>query len=205
MWQHFAETPEEERIFATAMRKFTELDVPAVVGGYPWPESGTVCDVAGGVGTLLAGVLRARPGLEGVLVDAPGVLSEAEAHLKAAGVRDRVSLSEGDMFERVDAQRGRLPAEGRAARLGRPALPSILGTVRRAMPAGARVVLVETLQEPGSPDPIASLVDVHMMTQCDGGRQRCAAEFHALMREVGLRPGEVRLTAGPALVEGVAV
>jgi hypothetical protein len=204
VWQHFADTPEEERIFATAMQKFTELDVPAVVEGYPWPDNGTVCDVAGGVGTLLAGVLQARPELEGVLVDAPGVLSEAEAHLRSAGVRDRVTLSEGDMFERVDARADIYLLKDVLHDWDDERCLDILRTVRRAMPAGARVVLVETLQEPGSPDSIASLVDVHMMTQCDGGRQRSAPEFHALMREVGLQPGEVRLTGGPALVEGVA-
>jgi hypothetical protein len=65
-------------------------------------------------------------------------------------------------------------------------------------------VLVETLQEPNVPDPIVSLVDVQMLTQCDGGRQRSVAELHALLRAAGLQPGEVRRTAGPALVEAYA-
>ena len=53
-------------------------------------------------------------------------------------------------------------------------------------------------------EPVASFVDVHMLTQTDGGRQRSVAELHALLREAGLEPGEVRLTANPGLVEGVA-
>jgi hypothetical protein len=65
-------------------------------------------------------------------------------------------------------------------------------------------VLVEGLQEPNRVEPIASLVDVHMLTQCDGGRQRSVAELHSLMAASGFRPGEVRRTAQPALVEGVA-
>jgi hypothetical protein len=66
------------------------------------------------------------------------------------------------------------------------------------------VVLVETLQDPNTPDPIASLADVQMLTQCDGGRQRSVAELHALLRAADLTPGTVRRTAGPALVEGYA-
>jgi hypothetical protein len=72
------------------------------------------------------------------------------------------------------------------------------------MPPGARVVLIETLQDADRPDAIASRVDVHMLAQCDGGRQRSLAELHALLRGAGLQPGDARRTAGPALVEGVA-
>jgi len=45
-----------------------------------------------------------------------------------------------------------------------------------------------------------------MLTQCDGGRQRSAAELQALLRGAGLEPGQVRPTRAPglALVEGVA-
>src|SRR3954471_20141900 len=102
IWEWFAAHPDEEALFAGAMRRLTEEDAPTIVAGYPWPEAGTVCDVAGGVGTLLAAILDARPGLRGVLVDGPGVLREAERHLQELGLRDRVELVEGDIFARVE-------------------------------------------------------------------------------------------------------
>ena len=204
VWAHFAAHPDEERLFATAMRKLSQITVPAIVARYPWPEDGVVCDVAGGVGPVLAGVLQARPRLRGVLVDAPGVLAEAEAHLDAAGVRDRVTPSEGDMFERIDAEADVYVLKDVLHDWDDERCLTILRVVRAAMPPGARLVLVESLQEPNRVDPVASLVDVHMLTQCDGGRQRSAAELHALFRGAGIRPGEVRETGGPALVEGIA-
>ena len=73
-----------------------------------------------------------------------------------------------------------------------------------AMPAGSRLVLVETLIGPRDSDPLPASVDVHMLTQCDGGRQRSAAELHALCSAAGLRPGGVHETGGPALVEALA-
>ena len=54
--------------------------------------------MAGGVGTLLAAVLAARPGLRGVLVDASGPLQEADGFLRERGVRDRVEQVQGDIF-----------------------------------------------------------------------------------------------------------
>jgi hypothetical protein len=80
----------------------------------------------------------------------------------------------------------------------------ILRTTRRAMPPGSRLVLVEQLQERNEVAPVASFVDVLMLAQTDGGRQRSVAELHALLRQVDLEPGEVRLTANPGLVEGIA-
>jgi hypothetical protein len=204
VWAHFAEHPEEERLFADSMRRVTEYDLPAITAGYPWPGQGTVCDVAGGVGTLLAGILRAAPGVRGVLVDAPGVLAEADDHLRRAGVRERVTLREGDIFGAVEASADVYTLKDVLHDWDDERCATILRTVRAAMPAGSRVVLVETLQEPNVPDPIVSLVDVQMLTQCDGGRQRSVAELHALLRAAGLQPGEVRRTAGPALVEAYA-
>ena len=204
VWDHFTAHPEEEARFAAAMRRMTELVLPAITAGYPWPETGRIADVAGGVGTLLAGVLEARPGARGVLVDAPGVLREAEGHLDRAGVRDRVELSPGNIFERVEAQADVYVLKDVLHDWDDERSLTILKTVRAAMPAGSRLVLVETLQEPNAPDDIASFVDLQMLTQCDGGRQRSVAELQALLRQAGLEPGEVRLTAGPALLEGIA-
>ncbi|HEV3000350.1 MAG TPA: methyltransferase [Solirubrobacteraceae bacterium] len=204
VWSWFEKHPDEERRFAASMRRVTELDVPAIVAGYDWPRSGTVCDVAGGVGTLLAAVLKARPGLRGVLVDAPGVLAEAESHLDRAGVRDRVELSEGNFFEHVGARADVYVMKDVLHDWDDERCRTILRTVRAAMPPRARVVLVETLQEPNDVEPIASFIDVHMLTQTDGGRQRSVDELQALLRDAGLTPGTVRRTAGPGLVEGIA-
>jgi hypothetical protein len=204
VWQWFAEHPDEERMFAGGMRAGTLQDAPFIVGGYPWPESGVVCDVAGGVGTLLAAVLDARPGLRGVLVDAPGVLAEADGWLAMRGVRDRVELAEGDIFRSLEARADVYLLKNILHDWDDEACTTILRTVRAAMPEGARLVAVEYLQERNEPDIIASLSDLQMMNVCDDGRERSAAEIQELFRAAGLRPGEVVRTGGPGLVEALA-
>src|SRR3954468_8722641 len=103
VWDWFAAHPEEERLFAAAMRSITELDAPAIAASSLLPEEGVVCDVAGGAGTLLGEVLVERPKLRGVLLEAAGVLREAERHLGERGVLDRVELVEGDLFGELRA------------------------------------------------------------------------------------------------------
>ena len=157
VWKWFAEHPDEERAFAGGMRRITEELAPAIVAGYDWPRDGIVCDVAGGVGTLLAAILRSRPDLRGVLVDGPGVLAEAGTWLSSIALRERVELVEGNIFERVEARADVYLLKDVLHDWGDPACAQILSTVRATMPAGA-----------------------------------------------GLRPGTVRLTSGPALVEALA-
>jgi hypothetical protein len=113
-------------------------------------------------------------------------------------------LSEGDVFAGISAQADLYLLKDVLHDWDDERCVAILRTVRATMPAGSRVVLVETLQEPNVPDPIASLADLQMLTQCDGGRQRSVGELHALLRAADLRPGTVRRTGGPALVEAYA-
>ena len=204
VWDWLAKHPDEERAFAGGMRRITEELAPAIVAGYDWPQGGVVCDVAGGVGTLLAAILRERHDLRGVLVDGPGVLAEADTWLSSIGLRDRVELKEGNIFERVDAPADVYLLKDVLHDWDDAGCAQILSTVRATMPAGARLVLVEDLQERNEPSPTASLTDLQMLTQCNGGRQRSANELRRLLEGAGLRPGRVKLTSGPALVEGVA-
>jgi hypothetical protein len=203
VWEWFAAHPDEERIFAEAMRRLTEDDAPLVVAAFPWPERGTICDVAGGVGTLLAAVLGERPGLRGVLVDAPGVLEEADAWLGERGLRERVELSSGNIFESLDVAADVYLLKDVLHDWDDASCLQVLRSVAAAMPSGSRLLVVEMLQERNVPHPFASLSDIQMLTQCDGGRQRSAAELHGLLGQAGLHPGRVFETPGPALVEGV--
>ena len=203
VWGHFAEHPEEERLFANSMRELSALVVAWVVAGYPWPHQGVIADVAGGSGPILAAILIARPGMRGKLVEAPGVLAEATAHLTRAGVRDRVELTEGDIFERIDAEADIYTLKDILHDWDDQRSVQILRTVATAMRPGSKLILIEQILDRNEADPIGASVDVHMLTQCDGGRQRSVAELHELIHAAGLHPGAVHRTGGPGLIEAL--
>jgi O-methyltransferase domain len=119
-------------------------------------------------------------------------------------VRERVELVQGDIFGELEARADVYLLKDVLHDWGDEACAQILRNVAATMPPGGRLVLVEALQERNEPDPVASLIDVHMLTQCEGGRQRSVAELHALLGGAGLRPGRIERTFGPALVEGIA-
>lgn len=204
VWDWFTAHPEEERLFASAMQSITEFDAPALAASSVLPDEGSVCDVAGGVGTLLGEILVTNPKLRGVLVEASGVLAEADKHLSARGVRDRVDLVEGDLFGELAAEADVYLLKNILHDWDDATAAKILAGVRRTMPAGSRLLVIEQVLERNDPHPVSSLSDLLMLTQCVDGRERSREELRALIAGAGLEPGRVERAGVSALVEGVA-
>jgi hypothetical protein len=88
---HLAAHPEESAIFNAAMVSKSHAVLPAVAAAYDFSGFGTIADIGGGRGHLLALVLQRAPHARGVLFDLPHVIADA---LPAA----RLSLQAGDFF-----------------------------------------------------------------------------------------------------------
>jgi O-methyltransferase domain len=204
VWEHFGEHPEEGARFATAMRELTAIDLRGLVRAYPWPREGTICDVAGGVGTLLAAILEHRPSARGILLDAPEVLAEAEDFLRSRGVVDRVRRQAGDLFGEIDAQADVYVLKWILHDWSDAACIDILARLRTAMPTGSRVVAIDQHLEPGRPNAVTSIVDLLMLVECEGGRERSPEQVYRLMGEAGLAPGRARHAGLHMVVEGIA-
>jgi hypothetical protein len=81
----------------------------------------------------------------------------------------------------------------------------ILRNCRKAMPDGARLVVIERLMpERPTDDPAAVMLDLHMMT-VTGGRARTLDEFKALLATEGLAFAKVTTTrSGLNIIEAVS-
>lgn len=205
VWEWFREHPDEGAQFAAAMRRVTVTELPAIVGGYPWPDEGVICDVAGGVGPVLAGILQAHPLLTGILVDYRDVLEQADRYLKAASVRDRVQATPGDIFTGFNAKADIYILKDVLHDWDDARCVTILNTIRATAQPGAAVVVIESDQPRNEAVYPTSLVDIQMLTQCDGGRQRSVPELHELLRRAGFEPARRFALFTTSLIEGVAV
>ena len=76
---------------------------PAVAAAYDFAPFSTIVDVGGGNGSLLAEILGAYPGPNGVIFDLPHSRPDAEETIRTADLSDRVQFDGGDFFERVTA------------------------------------------------------------------------------------------------------
>lgn len=101
VFAYLAEHPENGPLFDAGMAAFSAGDIGYIIDGYDFPDDGVMVDVGGGRGGLLLAVLRARPGLRGILLDQEKAL--AGNVLPELGADDRWTLHPGDFFSSVPA------------------------------------------------------------------------------------------------------
>ena len=203
VFDYFGANPEQAALFNATMTEMSASDAPAIVEAYDYAQFSKLADIAGGHGFLLAQVLKATPGLRGLLFDLPQVLEGAGALLEREGVADRVELASGDFFTSVP--------EGADGYLMKHIIHdwddersvTILKNVRDAMPESGKVLIVEMVV-PETPEPHPStLLDLEMLVS-PGGVERTAAEYRELFAAAGLRLSRIVPTASPfSIVEGV--
>src|SRR5215211_7695862 len=90
VFDYLADNPEHLEIFNRAMTEMTVSAAPAIVEAYDFSPFETIVDIAGGHGYLLSQILKATPGLRGVLFDVKPVIAVAGMILEKEGVTDRV-------------------------------------------------------------------------------------------------------------------
>ena len=196
---HLAGDPEMSSLFNASMRAGTLRIAGPVAQAVDVGRFGTVVDVGGGDGTLLATVLAAHPSVRGIVYDSADGAEQATETLEAAGVAGRCSVETGDFFASVPAGGDAYLLKSIVHDWDDERAAAILRLCRDALPEQGRVLLVEPVLPdtvpPGGP-PGAYLSDLNMLVNV-GGRERTLADFETLFRSAGLEPaGVVTLPAG---------
>jgi hypothetical protein len=188
-FEYLAGEPGLGAVFTEAMAEGTRLAAPGVVACCDLTGVGTLADVGGGNGTLLAAFLTAHPGLRGVVFDTAAGVGDADRVLTAAGVADRTEVVIGDMFVAAP------PADAYVVKSvvhdwDDERATALLARVREAMPAHGRVFVVEPVLAADTAGLAAQfgvlMSDLNMLV-CAGGRERTGEEFAALLAAAGLR------------------
>lgn len=206
VWSWFDEHPQELATFAAAMGAVTEMYAPAVAAHRAFGGIARLADLGGGRGTMLAAILRRRPNLRGVLIDAPGVLEQARPYLERHGVLERVDLISGNFFAEAPSGCDSYLLKQVLHDWDDERCRTILSACRRAAAPGARLLVVESIVERNDAHSFGAKVDLHMLVACDGGRERGREEFRRLFAASGFALSGVHSTASPMwILEATAV
>lgn len=81
IFDYLGQHPEEASMFSETMVGFHGAEPPAVAEAYDFSDFGTVVDVGGATGNMLAAILARHAGPRGVLFDMPHVVGNAPALL----------------------------------------------------------------------------------------------------------------------------
>jgi hypothetical protein len=184
MWQYQEAHPDLAATFHQFMTSLAAGREEALLVAYDFTGITTLVDVAGGSGALLAAVLRAYPAMRGILFDRSQATQLAGAVLAAAGVAERCTVVEGDIFATV-------PAGGDAYVLSAilhdwddVRAGTILRNCQRAMQPGQRLLVLELVVPPERMPPAAAFLDLNMQV-LEGGKERTLAEFKDLFAATG--------------------
>jgi len=203
IFDFLAKHPEEASRFSDTMVCFHGMEPAAVAEAYDFSPVGTLIDVGGATGHLLATILQRYPTPRGILYDLSHVVRDAPAFLKASAVSNRIEIQAGSFFDSV-------PAGGDAYLLSHiihdwneEQCLTILGNCKRAMGPKSRLLLIEmVLPEGDAPHP-GKMLDL-MMLVGPGGMERTAKGYAELLAKSGLKLARVVPTASPvSVVEAV--
>jgi hypothetical protein len=190
-------------VFDAAMTEVSAHMIGPLVAAYDFSRFGTIVDVGGGRGIMLAAVLAACPGARGVLYDWPDVIAGAGQPLDEAGVRDRCELVSGDFFESVPPGGDAYLLSGVVHAWDDGPASQVLASCAAAMAADGRILIIDEVLPPdGEPAPAVTLMDLNMLV-LTGGRKRSEAEFEALLGQAGLRLSRVVHGGSRSVIEGI--
>jgi hypothetical protein len=187
VFEYLQEHPEISEIFNNGMTSFSAQVIPAVLEAYDFSGIDTLVDVAGGHGHVLTSILQQYPSMKGVLFDLEHVVAGARPKIEALGLGSRCRIESGDFFTDVPGGDAYVMKhiihdwdDDRAA--------TILKNIRARLtqPASGRIILLESVIQPGSGPDLGKLVDLEMLVMA-GGRERTAEEFARLFARAGLR------------------
>lgn len=178
--------PEDASLFSETMIGIHGGEPPAVAAAYDFSTLGTIVDVGGATGNMLAAILEHHKGPRGILADLPHVVKDAPALLEAKGVAGRVSIEPHDFFTSV-------PQGGDAYILSHiihdwseAQCLTILGHLHKAMTPTSRLLLVEMVL-PGKDEPHFGKILDMVMLALPGGEERTADEYEALLAKAGFK------------------
>jgi hypothetical protein len=204
-WDWIARDSAVQAAFAEGMSSMTEVVAPAIAAAYPFDEVKTVCDVGGGMGIVLAAVLRRYPHLRGILFDSESMLGEAKQYLEAAGIADRVQLVAGNFFDSVPRGADCYLIKTVLHNWDDPEVYKILRNCRAAMDKHQRLLVPDFLVHEDAFSTLVPFMDMAgLMIYC--GRERSQETLASMFTETGFKMGRVAPLPGvQAVFEAVAV
>jgi hypothetical protein len=180
-WAWLAAHPDERAAFDRAMAQGWQSRL-ARLESVDWRGDELVVDVGGGNGSLLLALLERHPRMRGIVFDLPETVRDEET------LGDRCSFVEGNFFGSVPPGDVHLLSTILHDWDDDPA-QRILETVRAA--AGERLVVLDSVIEPGNAPDGAKWLDLLMLVLA-GGRERTAEQWLGLLGDAGWRATRVR-------------
>jgi O-methyltransferase len=191
--------PEEARIFDDAMADISAIWAPSIASAYDFGQWGSLMDVGGGNGLLLAAILKAHPGLRGALADQQHVLARTRNGAIWPDLKDRVAFEPIDFFQSVPASCRAYLMKNVIHDWNDELALQILRHCRRAVPDDGVLLLIEYSVGPANTPSLGKTADMIMLAST-GGKERTVDEHRELLEAAGFRLANVISLEGDVMM-----
>ncbi len=186
IYSYLSEDPSNYAIFDQSMSDLSSLGLAPLLQGYNFSTITTLVDIGGGEGFLLANILRTYPAIRGILFDMPAALEKAEETMKQYGMKERVTITEGNFLDSIPEGADGYLLKNILHNWNDSTCITILSNIHNVMPANGKIIIVEMIIPPGNKPSAAKMIDIQMLTSMPGGKERTKEEFVSLLHQAGL-------------------
>jgi hypothetical protein len=197
--------PNAPAIFRAVMGTAPAENYLPIADAWDFSKYGTVADLGGGGGGLIAAILQANPNMRGLLVDRPESIARAQSRFQSAELAGRCQLLASDLCESVPAGADIYILKHVLHGFGDEAAIGILHNCRGVVPQTGRLLIIEfilpeTVARPDAQSESRLMSDLNMLV-VTGGMERTEKEWRALLE----RSGFVCVAIFPVPGETVAI
>lgn len=203
-YEHVMHDEKGGYVFNVSMEQWSRVVVSSWLDVATFRGDETFCDVGGGLGEVLLGLLKAYPAAKGILVDLPATVERAAARLAGTEAAGRVQFVGGDFFAGVPAGANCYVLKSILHNWTDEPAERLLRNVRAAMKPGSRVFSLDRNlnDELTGEDADAVRADLNMLVSYGAG-ERTVADTEKLLAKTGIRMVNVtKLTTGVTVIEG---
>ncbi len=193
-FEALSKNPEAFDLFNQAMSSFSAPEIAAILDAYDFSGIGTLMDVGGGYGSLLAAVLAKYPAMHGILYDLPDVVNQADFGPAAA----RCKKIGGSFFESIPQGADAVMMKHIIHDWNDEKVLTILKNTHCALPERGKLLVLEFVVAGANEPDWAKMLDIEMLLV--GGRERSEAEFESLFHQAGFDLVRIVRTQSPICV-----
>lgn len=177
---------DKAKTFDKAMVSAHGREADAAAVAYDFSKTKSLTDIGGGNGSLITSVLKHHPHIQGTLFDLPSVVQRAAENLASAGLASRCKTHGGSFFESIPTGSDTYMMRHIIHDWDDAKSTLILNNTRKAMSPSAKLLILESIIEPGNSPSFTKLLDINMLL-IPGGMERTRSQYESLLANAGLK------------------
>lgn len=185
IFRYLAQHPKDALIFNQAMVDLTSSSFKAILKGYPeFKNKRKILDIAGGLGQMLAYILKENPDSQGAVLDLPELESSARNYLKEKGLDSRARFIPGNFHNSLPDGFDLYMIKNALFNWPDTDVSKVLKNIRNVVEKGRFLIIESLICKENAAQ--STMMDLQMLV-APNGRCRTETEYAKLLKEADLK------------------